>query len=50
MTYDPFICDGCWGEYGHLPHCPAESGAQGSEPSCDEGNPAPADPKGLPHA
>lgn len=22
MTYDPFICDECWGDYAHLPLCP----------------------------
>jgi hypothetical protein len=22
VTYDPFICDDCYGEDGHLPSCP----------------------------
>jgi hypothetical protein len=33
-----------------LARLPAESGAQGSEPSCDEGNLPPDTPKGFPHA
>lgn len=30
MTYDPFICDDCYGEDDHLPDCPK------APPSADE--------------